>query len=86
MSQFYGSVSPKGQVTIPLAMRRMLRLQPKDRIEFRILGDQVVITPARPVLAAHYQSVPPLATPMGDEEAIRLAIEEQAGDAAGEGL
>jgi AbrB family looped-hinge helix DNA binding protein len=85
VSQFYSSLSPKGQVTIPLAIRRLLKLQPRDRIEFRILDDQVVIAPARSALAAHYQSIPPLGTRMGDEEAIRLAIEEHASDAAGEG-
>ena len=86
MSQLYSSVSPKGQVTIPLAIRRMLKLKAKDRVEFRVVADQVIITPARSLLSAHFQSIPPLASPMSDEDAVRLAVEEYAEEAAREAL
>jgi hypothetical protein len=64
----------------------MLKLKAKDRVEFRVVADQVIITPARSLLSAHYRSIPSLTSPMSDEDAVRLAVEEHAEEAAREGL
>jgi AbrB family looped-hinge helix DNA binding protein len=41
------TISSKGQVTIPKAIRDRLRLKPGDRVAFRVRGDEVVVEPAR---------------------------------------
>ncbi len=41
------SVSPKGQITIPVAIRRLLGVKPKDTVAFAIKDGQVTISPAR---------------------------------------
>jgi antitoxin PrlF len=41
------SVSSKGQVTIPLTVRRRLGLQEGDRVEFLIEDGKTVLRPAR---------------------------------------
>jgi antitoxin PrlF len=44
----YSSViSSKGQVTVPLEIRKRLGLKEGDRLEFLIEGDRTVIRPAR---------------------------------------
>ncbi len=41
------TISSKGQVTVPLEVRRRLGLKEGDRIEFVISGDQTFIRPAQ---------------------------------------
>ncbi len=36
-------VSEKGQVTIPIQIRRRLRILPETEVEFRVVGDEVRI-------------------------------------------
>lgn len=86
MEEFYSSVSPKGQVTVPQKIRRMLGLGVKDQVRFRVVGDQVVLSRAESQLARIYQSVPALAHPMTDREMTDVAWEEHALEAAKEGL
>jgi len=45
------TLTSKGQVTIPVEIRRYLRLAPQDRITFVIEGGQVRIVPAESVVA-----------------------------------
>ena len=40
------TVTSKGQVTIPAAVRRALRLGPGSRIVFHLDGEQVVVEPS----------------------------------------
>ena len=40
-------VTSKGQITIPRVVRRHLRIEPGDSIDFRIVGDQVEVRPLR---------------------------------------
>ena len=37
----HSTVTKKGQTTIPGAVRRALRIQPGDRLQYQIEGDQV---------------------------------------------
>ena len=37
------SVTKKGQITIPAAVRRALRIQPKDRVEVHVEGDVATV-------------------------------------------
>ena len=72
------SVSPKGQITIPLEFRRRLGIETKDRVVFNIEGDSLRITTLRSMLAASYQSVPALDPPRTWEEVTAIAHEEHA--------
>ncbi len=36
------SVSPKGQITIPAAIRHLLGVGPKDRVAFRVENGEVI--------------------------------------------
>lgn len=44
------TLSSKGQVTIPKAVRDRLRLKPGDQVVFRERGDQVVVEPVVDVM------------------------------------
>lgn len=41
------TVTSKGQVTIPKAIRDFLHVQPNDRVDFVVVGDQVLVRPVR---------------------------------------
>ena len=41
------TVTTKGQVTIPKAIRDFLRVQPNDRVDFVVEGGQVVVRPVK---------------------------------------
>lgn len=86
MREFLSSVSPKGQITLPLEIRRLLDIKPKDKVAIRIEDETVSIAPARSTLQAGYQSVGPLKTPLTDNEMTEIAAAEHAEAAAREGL
>jgi AbrB family looped-hinge helix DNA binding protein len=81
-----GSVSPKGQVTIPREMRQRLGLKPKDRVVFRLEGDSVRMFPVRSWLKDSYQAVPALDPSRPWDEIEEIAHEDHALHAAREGL
>ena len=63
--EMLSSVSPKGQITIPVAIRRLLGVKPKDTVAFAIKDGQVTISPARFSLESAFGSLEP---PRGVEE------------------
>ena len=79
------SVSPKGQVTIPAEIRRLLGVRPRDKVAFEVTDGQVLIRPARGNLESLYRSVPALDRPVSDKEMTQLAQEEHARAVAEEG-
>ena len=79
------SVSPEGQVTIPLEMRRALGLKPKDKGAFRLEGGVVTIVPVSSPLKKHVMSVPALDPPRSLDELFETAGEEYARPVAREG-
>lgn len=66
------TLTQKGQVTIPLEIRRLLGLGPRDRVRFEIEGDTVRITKATSKILQGYRSV----TPHNRPEDFRAAREE----------
>jgi AbrB family looped-hinge helix DNA binding protein len=56
-------MTQKGQVTIPVEVRRRLGLKPRDRVRFEIDGDEVKITASRSQLLAGYGAVRPRSRP-----------------------
>ncbi len=41
------TVTTKGQVTIPVDIRSLFHIFPNDRVDFRVEGNQIVLTPVR---------------------------------------
>ncbi len=78
------SVSPKGQITIPIEIREQFDIKPTDRVEFKVIDNQIVIVPTKQKLKEVYGSIParrPPATWKEVEESIR---EESADNVASE--
>jgi antitoxin PrlF len=86
MKEFVSSVSPKGQITIPAEVRRLLGVKPKDKVTFTVDGDEVKIMPASSRLAASFQAVPALTPARTLTEMTEIAGEEHAEHVAREGL
>ncbi len=63
MRTMTSSVSPKGQVTIPIEIRKELGLGPKDRVRFRRDEHGVHIEKAESVLDKYFMIAPPLDPP-----------------------
>lgn len=68
MSIVATSMTKKGQVTIPVEVRRLLGLRPRDRVIFEIGENQVTIRPAHSDLLAKFGTVKPRRTPEDFEE------------------
>ncbi|MBI3976636.1 MAG: AbrB/MazE/SpoVT family DNA-binding domain-containing protein [Chloroflexi bacterium] len=86
MREMLSSVSPKGQVTLPVAIRRTLGIKPKDRVAFRLEQGKVEMTLASSPLQESYQAIPALKPRRTWEEIEALVAEEIADRAAREGL
>ena len=78
MTRSYGSVSPKGQVTIPVEIREMLGLKAKDKVAFKVKDGEVRLVSLRQELDAIFMSVPALDPPRTWEEIVEIVREEHA--------
>jgi AbrB family looped-hinge helix DNA binding protein len=58
-AEYVASVKNKGQVTIPVQVRRKLDLHTGDRIVFRVTDTAVELEPARMTLEDTFASVTP---------------------------
>ena len=63
MKALESTVTQKGQVTIPAAVRARLGLRPKDKVRFEVAGDAVTLQPAPSKLLAGYGAVRPRKRP-----------------------
>ncbi len=71
-------VTQKGQVTIPVELRRALGINPRDRVIFSMQEGHIILKPASENLSSAYGAVPPLNHPE-DFQALRdQAMEEHA--------
>ena len=85
MHESLSSVSPKGQVTLPIVFRRALGIKTRDKVKIRLEHGKIEITRA-PSPQDSYQAVPALKPPRSWKEIEALVGEEIARDAAREGL
>jgi AbrB family looped-hinge helix DNA binding protein len=85
VSELVSSVSPKGQITVPVEVRRLLGIKPKDKVTFRVEGTRVEITAQGGRLDESYMAIPPLKRRRGWKEIERDVSEEQALRVAAEG-
>ncbi len=44
-----GTVSEKGQLTLPIAMRRKLGIRPRSRVELELRGNEIIIRPLKSI-------------------------------------
>lgn len=86
MKEYLSSVSEKGQVTIPLEMRKALGVKPKDKVAFKLEDNGIKLVPLGSPLESSFQAVPPLKKPLTDEAMSEIAAEEHAQHVAREGL
>jgi AbrB family looped-hinge helix DNA binding protein len=75
--EYFSSVSPKGQITLPLALRQRLGIKPKDLVSIRFEGDDIVVK-RQPHFSEFFMSIPVLGKPMTVEEMTETAAEEMA--------
>lgn len=76
--QYIMPVTSKGQVTIPLAVRKLLGLKKNAKVAFKIEGNVVKVEPAEATLQAAYGAVEPITRPENFERIAEIAHEEQA--------
>ncbi len=84
MSRYISSVSPKGQVTIPVEIREEFGISPKDHVAFTVVDRAIQIVPVRDRLhkfAGRYRA---LSGPMDWKELEELAHEDAAANALAE--
>lgn len=78
MREYVSSISPKGQITIPIEIRKRLGVKPKDKVLFLIEEDGIRITPVASTLESGFQAFPALDRPLSSEEMTEIAWEEHA--------
>src|SRR5438067_594607 len=54
MKELTSSVSPKGQITLPIEIRKLLNIKPKDKVAFTVDQEGVRIMPVKSRLAAGF--------------------------------
>ncbi len=77
MGEFYSVVTRKGQITLPIEIRRALGIKEGDRVELSLgKGDQalVILRPVRSVAEATFGAVAPRKQPEDFQE-LRRAFE-----------
>jgi AbrB family looped-hinge helix DNA binding protein len=88
-TEFTSSVSPNGQITIPLAIRERLDIKPKDKVTIRMEGEKVSIKKDIGSIEDSYQAIPRLPKDLrrlSVDELVEIAREDHARDVAREGL
>lgn len=75
--EYISTITSKGQVTIPAAVRRALGVDTADKLVFRIVDGKVEIEPLPMSLDEAFGSVKPLSKPEDFAEIDRIAKEER---------
>jgi len=78
------TMTQKGQVTIPAAIRARLGLRPKDRVRFEVDGDEVKLRPVSSMLLAGFGAVVPHQRPEDWHDVEATVQQLMAADVAGE--
>lgn len=88
MSKAYytSSVSQKGQITLPAALRRELDIEAKDIVVLALESGKIQVEAAKSRLHAVYQSIPALDPPREWGEITKIAWDDFAERVARTGL
>jgi AbrB family looped-hinge helix DNA binding protein len=76
--QFNTTLTKRGQVTLPAAIRRMLGVKPREKVTFEIDGNDIRIVPSKFTIESVRGSVPALPTPKSLQQIFDQAGEEHA--------
>jgi AbrB family looped-hinge helix DNA binding protein len=68
MQEFETTLTERGQVTIPIEVRRILGLHPRDRVRFEVEGKVVRISQASSKILPFFGSVTPRKKPEDFQE------------------
>ncbi len=79
MRELEGTLTRKGQVTIPAAIRSRLGLKPRDKVRFTLDGDVVTLRPAALKVLRGYGTVRPRRCPE-DWRQVRATVEQAAAE------
>lgn len=74
-----GTLTSKGQITIPAAVRAALDLSTGDRLIFVVEGEQMIVTPVRRRRLSELQGAFPATRPFPGVEEVREEVGEQLG-------
>lgn len=78
MKEITSTITSKGQLTVPVEIRRALGLKQGDTVVFQLEGREVRLATSASRLAAGYRSIPALTTARTWQEIEALVEEEQA--------
>lgn len=82
---FLGTLTSKGQITLPAEARKALGLNPQDKVLFRLVDGKLELSPLPMTFEQLRGSVPALPTPMDDDELMRIAREDRLDEMIREG-
>ncbi len=85
MKENLATITKKGQVTIPVEIRKALGLKPRDKVAFILDHDIVRLEPASSALKAGFGAVKPRRKPEDFKE-LRSKVRERVAQKAEEGL
>jgi AbrB family looped-hinge helix DNA binding protein len=71
------TVTTKGQVTIPVEVRKLLGIEPQDKVVFQVQNGRVELRPVM-TLEEVCGLVPPLKQPLSDDELREIIDKERA--------
>jgi AbrB family looped-hinge helix DNA binding protein len=74
--EYVQTVTVKGQVTIPVELRKMLGVQPNSQVLVSLEAGKVVIKPVSMTLEEAFGSVQPINVPESFKELREIALEE----------
>ena len=76
LEEYVRTVTSKGQVTIPAEIRRLLEMEPGDKVVFRVTEDGVELQPVTMSLEDTFGAVTPQSRPEDFTKLREIAIEE----------
>jgi antitoxin PrlF len=80
MTEIVGVMTRKGQVTVPVAIRKALGIKQGDRVAFILEGREVRLAPAESVVARTAGALRgdrPAASPREEKQAFERAVAEE---------
>lgn len=80
MATNIATVTAKGQITIPKAIRQTLRIQEKDKLLFLVEGEQLTLVPMRHRPLSELYGALPATKPYPGHQEIRAAIHTDLGE------
>lgn len=78
--EFVGSVSPKGQITLPLDVRKHFGIT--NTVIIRVDKGEITVSPSNASFLDSFQAIPALKKPLSFQEIRQIAQEEYAKEVA----